>query len=55
MVPLSKQILFDAIPASSTIVIDYNNNEFTFNPISSTDTTYRIDENGYIVLEEPIT
>ena len=53
-VPLSKKILFDKIAPMSTVVIDYQDAEFTFQPIANTDSTFRIDENGYIVLEEPI-
>lgn len=53
-VPLSKRILFDKIAPVSTVVIDFFNQEFTFQAISNTDSTFRIDENGYIVLEEPI-
>lgn len=53
-VPLSKRILFDKIVPVSTVVIDFSNQEFTFQAISNTDSTFRIDENGYIVLEEPI-
>jgi ATP-dependent Clp protease ATP-binding subunit ClpA len=53
-VPLSKKILFENIVANSTVIVDFANSEFVFKTISSTDTTYRIDENGYIVLEEPI-
>jgi ATP-dependent Clp protease ATP-binding subunit ClpA len=53
-VPLSKRILFDKIAPVSTIIIDFSNQEFTFQAISNTDSTFRIDENGYIVLEEPI-
>ena len=53
-VPLSKRILFDKIAPLSTVVIDFHDKEFTFQPIANTDTTHRIDQNGYIVLEEPI-
>jgi len=53
-VPLSKKILFENIAANSTVIVDFANLEFVFKTVSSTDTTYRIDENGYIVLEEPI-
>ena len=53
-VPLSKRILFDKIAPVSTIIIDFHNKEFTFQPIANTDSTYRIDENGYIVLEQPV-
>ena len=51
-VPLSKKILFEKIPALSTIIIDFKEKEFTFKAVPTSDTTYRIDENGYIVLEE---
>ena len=53
-VPLSKRILFDKIAPVSTIIIDFHDKEFTFQPIANTDSTYRIDENGYIVLEQPV-
>lgn len=53
-VPLSKKILFDKIPSSSIIVVSFVNDKFDFQIIASADTTYRIDENGYILLEEPI-
>lgn len=53
-VPLSKKILFDNILPLSTIIVDFQNEEFLFRIVSTTDTTHRIDKNGYIVLEEPI-
>jgi ATP-dependent Clp protease ATP-binding subunit ClpA len=53
-VPLSKKILFEKIPPASIIIVDFLNDEFTFKIVGATDTTYRIDENGYIVLEESI-
>ena len=53
-VPLSKKILFEKIPPASIIIVDFLNDEFTFKIVGVTDTTYRIDENGYIVLEESI-
>jgi ATP-dependent Clp protease ATP-binding subunit ClpA len=53
-VPLSKKILFEKIPLASIIIVDFLNDEFTFKIVGVTDTTYRIDENGYIVLEESI-
>ena len=53
-VPLSKKILFENIAANSTVIVDFANSVFVFKTISSTDTTYRIDENGYIVLEESV-
>ena len=51
-VPLSKKILFENILAGSTVIVDFDSKDFTFKTVTSTDTTYRIDENGYIVLEE---
>jgi len=50
-VPLSKKILFEKIPTNSTILVDFFDNEFDF---KITHSTHRIDENGYIVLEEPV-
>ena len=52
-VPLSKKILFENIIAGATIVVNYVNNKFVFQPVAA-DFKHRIDENGYIVLEEPI-
>jgi ATP-dependent Clp protease ATP-binding subunit ClpA len=52
-VPLSKKILFEAIMPNATIVIDCVDSKFVFQPVAA-DFKHRIDENGYIVLEEPI-
>lgn len=52
-VPLSKRILFDKITANSIVVADYLNNEFVFK-ILAHDSTHRIDENGYIILETTV-
>jgi ATP-dependent Clp protease ATP-binding subunit ClpA len=52
-VPLSKKILFENIIAGATIVVDYAEDKFVFQPVAA-DFKHRIDENGYIVLEEPI-
>ena len=52
-VPLSKKILFENIMAGATIVVDYVDDKFVFQPVAA-DFKHRIDENGYIVLEEPI-
>lgn len=49
-VPLSKKILFSEIAANSIIVIDYTDNEFTFNEQSALSLPM-IDDNGYVVLE----
>jgi ATP-dependent Clp protease ATP-binding subunit ClpA len=54
-VPLSKKILFENVATGSTVIIDYTDAAFVFKTVAATDTTYRIDENGYIVLEEPVT
>jgi ATP-dependent Clp protease ATP-binding subunit ClpA len=52
-VPLSKRILFDNISPSNIIIIDFEK-EFTFKTVAASDTTYTINDNGYIVLEEPV-
>ena len=52
-VPLSKKILFENIIAGATIVVDYADDQFVFQPVAA-DFKHRIDKNGYIVLEEPI-
>ena len=52
-VPLSKKILFENIMVGATIVVDYVDDKFVFQPVAA-DFKHRIDENGYIVLEEPI-
>ena len=52
-VPLSKKILFENIIAGATIVVDYADDKFVFQPVAA-DFKHRIDEHGYIVLEEPI-
>ena len=49
--PISKKILFEKIASYSTIYVDFVNSEFVFQVNS---TLHRIDNNGYIVLEEPI-
>jgi len=53
-VPLSKKIIFDRIERNNVIIVDYTNKEFTFHIKNSSDTTYRIDNNGYIILEKPL-
>ena len=52
-VPLSKKLLFENILSGNTIVVDYAEKEFTFQPVETSNFKYRIDENGYIILEEP--
>ncbi len=53
-VPLSKKILFENITSGSTIIVDFSNKEFVFQTVETSNLHHRIDENGYIVLEEPI-
>lgn len=53
-VPLSKKILFENILAGTTIIVDFCNNKFEFQTAETSTFQHRIDENGYIVLEEPI-
>ena len=50
---LGKKILFENILPGSIIVIDYNQEQFTFQSVAS-DFKHRIDENGYIILEDSI-
>ena len=54
-VPLSKKILFEKLSQSTTIIVNFKDNEFSFTHTAYNDSNHRIDENGYIVLEEPIT
>lgn len=53
-VPLSKKILFEKLPQSTNIIVNFLNNEFILTSLPYNDSTHRIDENGYIILEEPI-
>lgn len=53
-VPLSKQILFDKITANTIIVADYIDKKFVFTTLAHNDSTHRIDENGYIILETAV-
>jgi ATP-dependent Clp protease ATP-binding subunit ClpA len=50
-VPLSKKILFDRIPANSSITVDWNDTEFTFDAREAIEVQPNVDENGFIVLE----
>lgn len=54
-VPLSKKILFENVNEGTTIIVDFYNNQFDFQTVETSNFQHRIDENGYIVLEEPIT
>ena len=50
-VPLSKKILFENIPANTTVVIDYQESALTFTPTSTAPHQVSVDNNGFIVLE----
>ena len=51
-VPLSKKILFERVPANSSITVDWNKTEFTFDSRLSIEAPPIVDEHGYIVLEK---
>jgi ATP-dependent Clp protease ATP-binding subunit ClpA len=53
-VPLSKKILFENVNEGTTIIVDFYNNQFDFQTVETSNFQHRIDENGYIILEEPI-
>jgi ATP-dependent Clp protease ATP-binding subunit ClpA len=53
-VPLSKKILFENLNEGTTIIVDFANKEFVFQPVETSNFQHRIDENGYIILEEPV-
>lgn len=53
-VPLSKKILFESMLEGTTIIVDFCNNKFEFKTVETSNFHYRIDDNGYIILEEPI-
>jgi len=53
-VPLSKKILFENIPPDTTIIVDFTASKFVFQTAENSNFQHRIDENGYIVLEKPI-
>ena len=50
-VPLSKKILFEKVPRSSTVVVDCVDKEFTFS-VQLTNVQPKVGSDGYIVLEE---
>lgn len=54
-VPLSKKILFENINEGTTIIVDFADNEFAFQTVETSNFQHRIDDNGYIILEEPVT
>jgi ATP-dependent Clp protease ATP-binding subunit ClpA len=51
-VPLSKKILFESIAHNSTITVDFQGGEFTFTVDSPGSTAHRVDDDGFIILEE---
>ena len=51
-VPLSRRILFDRMGSGTTVTVDYQNNEITFDTTATQlALTPSIDSNGYIVLD----
>lgn len=50
-VPLSKKILFERIPTNTSITVDWNDTEFTFDARPAIEVQPNIDEHGFIVLE----
>lgn len=50
-VPLSKKILFERIAPNTSITVDWNDKEFTFDAREAIEVQPNIDENGFIVLE----
>ena len=50
-VPLSKKILFDSVPSNSSITVDFNGKEFTFDARTSIEASPEIDKDGFIILE----
>jgi ATP-dependent Clp protease ATP-binding subunit ClpA len=53
-VPLSKKILFENVLPETTIIVDFTDSKFVFQTAENSNFQHRIDENGYIVLEKPI-
>ena len=51
-VPLSKKILFDDIPAGSQITADFVDSKYVFSITVPGNITHRIDDDGFIILEE---
>jgi ATP-dependent Clp protease ATP-binding subunit ClpA len=52
-VPLSRKILFEKVLPGSMIVVDYVENEITFDIKQGFSTHNVVDEHGYIVLDKP--
>lgn len=53
-VPLSKKILFEHVTAGTTIIVDFCNEKFDFQTVETSNFQHKVDENGYIVLAEPL-
>ena len=53
-VPLSKKILFESVPSGSQFTTDFVNNEYVFSVTVPENTTHRVDDDGFIILEEQI-
>jgi len=53
-VPLSRKILFENIANETTIIIDFKDNNFVFQPVDTSNFQHRIDNNGYIILEDSV-
>ena len=53
-VPLSKKILFETVPLGSQITVDFLEGEYVFNIVVPSDTTHKVDDDGFIILEEQI-
>ena len=51
-VPLSKKILFESVPAGSQITVDFLEGEYIFDIVTPDSTSHRVDEDGFIILEE---
>jgi len=51
-VPLSKKMLFEPIVPGSIITVDFRDDKFTFIVDSPENTTHKVDDDGFIILEE---
>lgn len=52
-VPLSKKIIFEHIPGNTSITVDWNGTEFTFDPRATLELQPEVDKDGFIILEAP--
>tara|TARA_R110000803_G_scaffold167805_1_gene231049 strand:- start:6 stop:2276 length:2271 start_codon:yes stop_codon:yes gene_type:complete len=53
-VPLSKKILFETVLPGSQITVNFLEGEYAFNIVTPNDTTHKVDDDGFIILEEQI-